>query len=81
MLSVTDQLAMIRSQMLVYNLGLAMATALNLTHVHTPLLSHAGRGDHADLEGGADELEALLGSAPGLVAKFITEITPRIAPL
>ena len=30
---------MIHSQMLVYNLGLAMAIALNLTHVHTPLLS------------------------------------------
>ena len=72
---------MIRSQMLVYNLGLAMAIALNLTHVHTPLLSHAGRGDHTDLEGGADELEALLGSAPGLITRFMTEITPRITPL
>ena len=61
--------------------ALRLALELNLTLVHVPLLAHASRGDHADLEGGADELEALLGSAPGLVAKYITEITPRIAPL
>ncbi|KAL1524606.1 hypothetical protein AB1Y20_019495 [Prymnesium parvum] len=54
-------------EILVYNLGLRVARALNLTWVHVPLLSHAERGDHADLVGKASQLDEWLGLGRGEV--------------
>ena len=46
---------------LVLNLGIRIASALNLTFVFEPLLSSSERGDHAELVGMSGQLERILG--------------------
>ena len=54
-------------ELLVYNLGVRLAAELNLTLLHSPLLSSSERGDHAELRGLAAALEAVLGLGQGAV--------------
>ena len=52
-------------EVLVHNLGVRLAHALNLTLVYEPLLASAERGDHAELKGMAGALEAVIGVGRG----------------
>ena len=54
-------------ELLVYNLGVRLAAELNLTLLHSPLLTSSERGDHAELHGLAAALEAVLGLGQGAV--------------
>jgi hypothetical protein len=54
-------------EVLVHNLGVRLAAALNLTLVFEPLLSSSERGDHSELLGLSGKLEAILGLGRGEV--------------